>query len=68
MTFTYFLLLNLIPIIIILDMEECVSAILLQFIVLPFSPLSIHVSPNVYTSIFPILPLSILSTLFVYLS
>ncbi len=51
MTFAYFLLLYLILFIIILDMEECVSAILLQLILLPFSPSAILVSPNVYTSI-----------------
>jgi hypothetical protein len=69
MTFAYFLLLYLIPIIIILDMEECVSAILLQLILLPFSPPAILVLPNVYTSIIsPLLPLSIVSHLFVYLS
>jgi hypothetical protein len=51
-----------------LDMEECVSAILLQLILLPFSPDAILVSPNVYTSIYlPMLPLSIPSPLFVYL-
>jgi hypothetical protein len=60
MTFAYFLLLS--P----LDMEECVSAILLQLIVLPLSPCPILLSPNVYTSIIiPLLPLSIGSPLFV---
>ena len=67
MTFANFLLLYLsqsFP----LDVEECVSAILLQLILLPFSPPVILVSPNVYTSIiFPPLPLSIESPLFVYL-
>ena len=68
MTFAYFLLLYLIPFVIILDMEECVSAIVLQLILLPFSPPAILVSPNVYTSItIPCLPLSIESHLFVYL-
>jgi hypothetical protein len=67
MTFANFLLLYLFPSLI-LDMEECVSVILLQLILLPFSPLVILVSPNVYTSITsPILPLSIVSVLFVYL-
>jgi hypothetical protein len=69
MTFAYFLLLYLIPLFVILDMEECVSPILLQLILLPFSPAAILVSPNVYTSIFiPLLPLSIASPLFPYLS
>jgi hypothetical protein len=67
MTFAYFLLLYLCESLI-LDMEECVSAILLQFILLPFSPVAILVSPNVNTSIIsPVLPLSIESPLFVYL-
>jgi hypothetical protein len=68
MTFAYFLLLYLF-VSLILDMEECVSAILLQLIVLPFSPLVILESPNVYTSIIriPVLPLSIEYPLFVYL-
>jgi hypothetical protein len=65
MTFAYFLSLYLSP----LDMEECVSAILLQLIQLPFSNVVILVSPNVYSSIIsPPLPLSIESPLFVYLS
>ena len=68
MTFAYFLLLYL-CVSLILDMEECVSAILLQLILLPFSPAAILVSQNVYTSIsIPPLPLSIFSHLFVYLS
>jgi hypothetical protein len=67
MTFAYFLLLYL-CVSLILDMEECVSAILLQLILLPFSPFVILPSPNVYTSITPpLLPLSIASLLFVYL-
>ena len=45
------------------------SAILLKLILLPFSLVVFLVSPNVYTSIiFPILRLSIVSHLFVYLS
>ena len=65
----YFVLLYLFSIIIIPDMEECVSAILFQLILLPFSHAVILVSPNVYTSIYkPLLPLSIESPLFVYLS
>jgi hypothetical protein len=68
MTFAYFFLLYLFPLFIILDMEECVSVISLQLILLPFSSEDILVSPNVYTSIiFPVLPLSIGSILFVYL-
>ena len=66
-TFTDFLLL-LIVVVVILDMEECVSAILLQLILLPFSHAAILVSPYVYMSTQPILPLSIASPLFVYLS
>ena len=38
-------------------MEECVSAILLQLILLPFSPSTILVSPYVYVSTPPLLPL-----------
>jgi hypothetical protein len=69
MTFAYFFLLYLFPAVFILDMEECVSVISLQLILLPFSPVVILVSPNVYTSIIiPLLPLSIGSHLFVYLS
>ncbi len=67
-TFRYFFLLDLIAVFVILDMEECVSAILLQLIPLPFSPAVILVSPNVYLSTPPLLPLSIASPLFVYLS
>jgi hypothetical protein len=64
----YFLLHYLTFFIIILEIEECVSAILLQLILFPFSPVAILVSPNVYTSIIiPLLPLSIVSPLFPYL-
>jgi hypothetical protein len=66
MTFAY-LILNLFSSFI-LDMEECVSVILLQLILLPFSPVVILPSPYVYLSIPPILPLPIASPLFVYLS
>ncbi len=67
-TFRYFLIRDLIQSLT-LDLEECVSAILLQLILLPFSPLIILVSPYVYTTtIIPLLPLSIASFLFVYLS
>jgi hypothetical protein len=67
MTFAYFLVLYLIPSLI-LDMEESVSAILLQLILLPFSLPAILVSPNVYTpTIQPMLPLSIAYPLFPYL-
>ena len=67
MSFANFLLLSLYSILM-LDMEECVSAILLQLILLPFSHEAILVSPNVSTSIIiPLLPLSIGSPLFVYL-
>jgi hypothetical protein len=68
MIFAYFILLYLCPSFIMLDMEECVSVIFLQLIVLPFSLVAILVSSNVYTSIFPFLPLSIGSIFFVYLS
>ena len=68
MTFRYFFFLDLIAVFIVLDMEECVSAILLQLILLPFSRLVILVSPYVYDSTPPVLPLSIASPLFVYLS
>ena len=65
-TFRYFFLLDLFPLLI-LDMEECVSAILLQLILLPFSPDAILETPYVHTSTPPVLPLSIASPLFVYL-
>ncbi len=53
----------------ILDIEECVSVIILQLVHLSFSIVAILQSPNVYISIIiPTLPLSILSHLFVYLS
>ena len=68
MTFAYFFLLYLFPLFI-HDMEECVSVISLQLILLPFSPVEeILESPNVYTSISPLLSLSIGSPLFAYLS
>ena len=67
-TFADFFPLDFFPLLI-LDMEECVSAILLQLILLPFSPVFIIESPYVYTTIsWPLLPLSIPSPLFVYLS
>jgi hypothetical protein len=47
---------------------ECVSAILFQLIYIRFSHIVILASPNVYSSsIKPLLPLSIESSLFVYL-
>ena len=49
------------------DIEQCVSAIFLQLILPPFSPVVILPFPNVYLSITPLLPLSIPSLLFVYL-
>ena len=67
-TFANFFPLDLILVVVILDMEECVSAIILQLIVLPFSLDVILVSPYVHTSTPPRLPLSIESLLFVYLS
>ena len=66
MTFANLFLLDLFPTLI-LDIEECVSVILLQLILLPFSPFAILVSPYVYVSIPPLLPLPIESPLFVYL-
>ena len=66
MTFANLFLLDLFPSFI-LEMEECVSVILLQLILLPFSPIVILVSPYVYLSILPPLPLPIASPLFVYL-
>ena len=69
MTLRYFFLLDHIAVVVMLDMEECVSAILLQLILLPFRPAAILVSPYVYLSTPPpVLPLSIESPLFVYLS
>ncbi len=65
MSFAY-LILNLFPSFI-LDMEECVSLILLQLILLPISLAVILESPYVYVSIVPQLPLPIASPLFVYL-
>ena len=67
MTFRYFLLLDLVLVVVMLDMEECVSAILLKLIPLPFSRLVILETPYVYVSTPPLLPLSIASPLFVYL-
>ncbi len=68
MPFANIFLLDLIPFFIMLDMEECVSVILLQLIQLPFSPIVILESPYVYPSTPPQLPLPIASPLFVYLS
>ncbi len=68
MTLRYFFLLDHIAILVMLDMEECVSAILLQLILLPFSPDAILPSTYVHTSTPPQLPLSIWSPLFVCLS
>ena len=68
MTFTYFFLLGLSESFI-LDMEECVSVILLQLILLPFSRNVTLESPYVdLSTIIPLFPLSIVSPLFVYLS
>ena len=51
-----------------LDMEECVSVILLQLILLPFSRNVTLESPYVdLSTIIPLFPLSIVSPLFVYL-
>ncbi len=56
-------------VVIILEIVECVSSILLQLVHLSFSHIAILESPNVYIStIIPILPLSIDSHLLVYLS
>ncbi len=68
MPFANLFLLDLFLVVIILDMEEYVSAILLQLILLPFSPIAILVSPYVNISTPPLLPLPIESSLFVYLS
>ncbi len=67
MTFADFFLLNLIAVVVMLDIEECVSAILLQLILLAFSPLAILESSYVHTSTPPVFPLSFASPLFVYL-
>ncbi len=67
MTFADFLVLDLFAVVVILDMEECVRAIILQLILPSFSLLVILPSPNVYLSTRPLLPLSIASSLFVYL-
>ncbi len=68
MPFADLFLLDLIPVSKILDMEECVSVILLQLILLPFSPIVILPPPYVDLSIPPPLPLPIASPLFVYLA
>ena len=69
MTFADLLSLYLIVLFIILDIEECVSMIILQLVHLSFSCIVILESPNVYISIIiPKLPLSIESPLFVYLT
>jgi hypothetical protein len=68
MTFTYFLLLNLILFIIILNVIKCVTPICLQLILLPFCPLILRVPHNVYTPIsLPLLALPFVSPLLVYL-
>ncbi len=69
MTFADLFSLYLITVFIILDIEECVSVIILQLVLLSFSIVVILLSPNVYISItIPPLPLSIRSPPFVYLS
>jgi hypothetical protein len=69
MTFANFLFLYLILVFIILDIVECVSAILLQLVLFSFSIIYILESPKVYISItIPRLSKSIPSALFVYLS
>ncbi len=69
MTFADLLSLYLTTVFIILDIEECVSVIILQLVHPSFSSDVILPSPNVYISIIiPILPLSIPSPLFVLLS
>jgi hypothetical protein len=56
MTFADFFSLYLITVFIILDIVECVSAILLQLVLLSFSIIAILPLPNVYiTNIIPIL-------------
>ena len=69
MTFTNFFLLDLIPSLIIFNMEERVSWICIQLEFLPFSPFVILPSTNVYALIFfPSFAKSIPSPLLVYLS
>ena len=67
MAFAYLSELGIVPFSIALPMEECVSAVLLQRILFPFS---LHVtlkSANVYVSVPPRLALAIASPVFAYL-
>jgi len=67
MTFAYLSQLDIIPFCIALPMEECVSAVLLQLILFPFSlPVTLK-SANVYVSVPPVLALAIPSPVFAYL-
>ena len=68
MSFAYFFLLYLFNLLIIIELEECVSTILLQHILSPFILFVILKFPNVYTSIIlPPLSLTVSSPFFVYL-
>jgi hypothetical protein len=65
--FAYFFPLNHIPLSVELEMEECVSVIVLQHIPLSFSRFAILAEACGYESIPPVLFLAVGSTLFVYL-
>ena len=65
MTFAYFNPLNLFPGIVVLDMEECESVVLLQHVLLPSSHCAALVGFCGYVSIYPVLTLAVGSTLFV---
>jgi hypothetical protein len=67
MTFAYLSQLGIVPFSIALPMEECVSAVLLQRILFPFSLLVTLKSANVYVAVPPLLALAIPSPVFAYL-
>jgi len=67
MAFAYLSQLGIVPFSIALPMEECVSAVLLQLILFPFSlPVTLK-SANVYVSVPPVLALAIPSPVLAYL-
>jgi hypothetical protein len=66
MTFAYLSQLGIVPFSIALPMEECVSAVLLQRILFPFSRIVTLKSANVYVSGPPLLALAIQFRVFAY--
>ena len=67
MTFAYLSQLGIVPFSIALPMEECVSAVLLQRILFPFSGIVTLTSANVYAFVPPVLALAIPSRVWAYL-